>query len=151
LSAILIEQPYVVTLTCNFSFRSVAKQLIDGQSVIAETFQSVTIYFSDIVGFTAISAASEPLEVREATFIRKYCIFYTLLDINTFCFFTGCRPPERPVHDLRRDRQQLRRVQGGDHWGRLHGRVRPPHHKWPQPRQGDCENVDTPARSRQDL
>ena len=36
---------------------------MSGQSLIAETFSSATIYFGDIVGFTAMWAESSPLEV----------------------------------------------------------------------------------------
>ncbi|XP_026792730.3 retinal guanylyl cyclase 2 isoform X2 [Pangasianodon hypophthalmus] len=42
---------------------SVAEALKLGSTVKPEYFDSVTVYFSDIVGFTTISANSEPIEV----------------------------------------------------------------------------------------
>lgn len=44
---------------------SVATQLKQTQKVPAEYYEEVTVYFSDIVGFTEIAAECTPLEVRD--------------------------------------------------------------------------------------
>lgn len=56
---ICTRQPCALLL----SFRSVAEALKVGGTVEPEYFDSVTLYFSDIVGFTTISANSEPIDV----------------------------------------------------------------------------------------
>jgi len=44
-------------------YRAVAVQLMHGETVKAEKYESVSIYISDICGFTAMSAQSTPMQV----------------------------------------------------------------------------------------
>ena len=46
-----------------FGFRSVAEELKKGKMIPAEIFDEVTIFFSDIVGFTSLSSESTPVQI----------------------------------------------------------------------------------------
>ncbi|XP_037552801.1 uncharacterized protein LOC119429198, partial [Nematolebias whitei] len=59
--------------------KSVAKQLRKHKHVEAESYERVTIFFSDIVGFTAISASCAPLQVVEML-NSLYMCFDTRID-----------------------------------------------------------------------
>ncbi|XP_072549606.1 retinal guanylyl cyclase 1 [Salminus brasiliensis] len=58
-----VERQKTDALVAQMLPKSVALALKTGKPVVPEHFSEVTLYFSDIVGFTTISALSEPIEV----------------------------------------------------------------------------------------
>ncbi|CAG5136806.1 unnamed protein product [Candidula unifasciata] len=60
---LIIEKQRSDSLLYQMLPKSVAQQLKRNKTVNAEYYEQVTLFFSDIVGFTNISAASTPLQV----------------------------------------------------------------------------------------
>ena len=65
--------------------RPVAEQLKKGQEVEAESFHEVSIYFSDIVGFTSLSSGSTPMQV-----LINVQFFFCFWDISCNQFWRIC-------------------------------------------------------------
>ncbi|XP_060600453.1 atrial natriuretic peptide receptor 1-like isoform X2 [Ruditapes philippinarum] len=74
-----LEQKRTEDLLCRMLPRSIANDLKVGKIIAPEWYESVTVFFSDIVGFTALSSQSTPMEV--VNFLNDlYTCFDTVIE-----------------------------------------------------------------------
>lgn len=84
LATLLEEKQKTEELVYQFVPKSIASLLKQNQSVEPEAFECVTVFYSDIVGFTSLSSESSPMEVIDFLSSLYLCFDETLEQYDIF-------------------------------------------------------------------
>lgn len=84
LATLLEEKMKTEELVYQFVPKSIATLLKQNQSVEPEAFECVTVFYSDIVGFTSLSSESSPMEVIDFLSNLYLCFDETLEQYDIF-------------------------------------------------------------------
>lgn len=102
LSVLIEEKLRSEELLYQFVPKSIASLLREGQNVKPEAFECVTVFFSDIVGFTSLSSESTPMQVIDFLSELYLCFDETLdnydifkIDIIGDAYIVGSGLPQR--------------------------------------------------------
>lgn len=84
LATLMEEKLKTEELLYQFVPKSIASRLREGQFVEPEAFECVTVFYSDIVGFTSLSSESSPMEVVDFLSELYLCFDETLEQHDIF-------------------------------------------------------------------